>query len=315
MTAATTTGGGAPGGTPVDEHGPLRVDGTSLVDASGAPVQLKGASSMWLHWEDDGYAESLEALIWMRDNWNLSVIRAAMGIEPMGAYLTDPETARQQVTTVVENAIQAGVYVIIDWHDHNAQDHQSEAQTFFADMAGRFGDAPNVIYEVYNEPEQVDWGSVVRPYHEALVATIRAADPDNLIILGTPSWSQGVDVAAADPVAGTNLMYTLHFYSCSHTGWLRDQGDTALAMGAPLFVTEWGATDADGGLDGVVCLDEARLWHDWMNQHNISWTAWKLDGCDDSSCYFGPDGAPVEGGWTDEYLHGHAPFVRDRMRE
>jgi hypothetical protein len=27
------------------------------------------------------------------------------------------------------------------------------------------------------------------------------------------------------------------------------------------------------------------------------------------------DGAPVAGGFADEYLHGHAPFVRDRMRE
>jgi endoglucanase len=182
-------------------------------------------------------------------------------------------------------------------------------------MAGRYGDTPNVIYEPYNEPEQVDWGSVVKPYHEALVSTIRSTDPDNLIILGTPSWSQAVDEAAANPVAGTNLLYTLHFYSCSHLVWLRDVGDAALAMGAPLFVTEWGAADADGGLDGVVCLDEAELWHDWMNQHAISWTAWKLDGCQDSTCYFGPDGAPVAGGWSDEYLQGHAPFVRDRMRE
>ena len=61
---------------------------------SGVAVQLKGPSSMWLHWEEDGYAESLEALEWIRDNWNLSVIRAAMGVEPEGAYLTDPEQMR-----------------------------------------------------------------------------------------------------------------------------------------------------------------------------------------------------------------------------
>jgi endoglucanase len=270
---------------------------------------------MWLHWEDDGYAESLAGLIWMRDNWNLSVIRAAMGIEPDGAYLTDPDQAREQATTIVENAIQAGVYVIIDWHDHNAHEHQSQAQAFFADMAEAYGNTPNVIYEPYNEPLQEAWDSVIKPYHEALVGTIRAADPDNLIILGTPNWSQYVDEAAANPVSGANLLYTLHFYTCSHDAWLRDLGDAALNLGAPLFVTEWGATDADGGLDGQVCLEEAQLWHNWLNQHNISWTAWKLDGCEDSSCYFGPDGAPLEGGWSDEYLYGHAPFVRDRMRE
>ena len=299
----------------MDLNGPLRVDGTRIVNQNGNTVQLKGASSMWLHWEEDGYAESLAALTWMRDNWNLSVIRAAMGIEPSGAYLTDPERAREQVTAIVENAIAAGVYVIIDWHDHNAHEHQSQAQAFFADMAQAYGHTPNVIYEPYNEPLQEDWGSVVKPYHEALVDTIREADPDNLIILGTPNWSQYVDEAAANPVTGSNLLYTLHFYACSHDAWLRELGDAALNLGAPLFVTEWGATDADGGLDGLLCLEEAQLWHDWLNQHDVSWTAWKLDGCEDSSCYFTPEGAPLEGGWTDDHLHGHAPFVRDRMLE
>ena len=313
------TGGAGTGGivddTPVGRHGQLRVEGNQLVDQGGAAVQLKGASSMWLNWEDRGYAESLPALEWMRDNWNLQVFRAAMGIEPQFAYLDDPETARGQVETIVQNAITAGVYVIIDWHDHNAHEHRAQAQSFFADMAQTYGDAPNVIYEVYNEPENVEWSSTVKPYHEALVATIREHDPDNLIVLGTPQWCQLVDDAANDPVAGTNLLYTLHFYSCSHTGWLRDAGDQARAAGIALFVTEWGASDADGGLDGITCLEEAQTWHDWMNANSISWTAWKLDGCQDSTCYFASDDAPLEGGWTDEWLLGHAPFVRDRMRE
>src|SRR6187399_14507 len=37
---------------PVGRHGQLRVQGTALVDEQGAPVQLKGISSMWLNWED-----------------------------------------------------------------------------------------------------------------------------------------------------------------------------------------------------------------------------------------------------------------------
>ncbi len=318
-TGGVATGGLGTGGivddTPVGRHGQLRVEGNQLVDQSGTTVQLKGASSMWLNWEDRGYAESLPALEWMRDNWNLQVFRAAMGIEPQFAYLDDPGTARGQLETIVQNAIAAGVYVIIDWHDHTAHEHQAQAQSFFADMAQTYGDAPNVIYEVYNEPENVAWAGAVKPYHEALVSTIRQHDPDNLIVLGTPQWCQLVDQAADDPVVGTNLLYTLHFYSCSHTGWLRDAGDYARAAGIALFVTEWGASDADGGLDGITCLDEAQRWHDWMNANSISWAAWKLDGCQDSTCYFASDDAPLDGGWTDEWLHGHAPFVRDRMRE
>lgn len=316
------TGGGdwqppaeAEPGSPVALHGQLRVQDGALVDQAGAPVQLKGVSTMWLNWEQS-YASSLEGLRWMRDNWGLSVIRAAMGVEPDNAYLSNPVQMENQVRTVVRNAIELGVYVIIDWHDHAAQDHLDQASTYFAAVAEEFGAYPNVFYETYNEPVRVDWGSVIKPYHEAVTAVIRERDPDNIIILGTPTWSQRVDIAALDPVAGTNLMYTVHFYSCDHRGAQRAQALQARQQQLALFVTEWGATRADGGTDpnGEVCVDEAQLWHDFMNQESISWTAWKLDDCADLSCLFRV-AAPSAGGWTDEWLNGHAPFVRDRMLE
>ncbi len=304
-----------PSGSPVALHGQLRVEGTELVNERGEVVQLRGPSSMWLNYEIDGFAESLAGLSWMRDHWNLSVIRAAMGVEPAGAYLSNPEGAKRKVRTIVENAIVAGVYVIIDWHDHNAHQHEDEALEFFTEMAMTYGEFPHVIYELYNEPERASWETEVKPYHDRVVAGIRSIDPDNLIVLGTPNWSQHVDEAAAAPVAGDNLLYALHFYACSHGSALRERAESALAQGAPLFVTEWGATHADGGLDGELCLDEARSWTVWMNERNISWTAWKLDNCTDASCYFGETMTLIHGGWSDRHLQGHGPFVRDSMLE
>ncbi|WP_199044656.1 cellulase family glycosylhydrolase [Glycomyces salinus] len=301
----------APEGTPVEEHGQLHVCGAYMCDQDDRTVQLQGVSSMWLHWQTQPYAQNLTALEWMRDNWNIEVFRVAMGVEPEGAYLSDPDHWRAEVETVIENAATAGVYVIVDFHAHHAHQHQSEAVDFFSDLADRYGHLPNIIWEPYNEPEQVSWSDTVKPYHEAVVASIREHDPDNIIVLGSPTWSQDVDVAAGDPVSGTNLMYTLHFYSCTHTGWLRDKADTARDAGLALFVTEWGASAADGGLDGQVCLNEAQLWIDWMADNQVSWTAWKLDVGDDSTNLLS-QGAPVTGGW-DDYLHGHAPFVVDNM--
>jgi endoglucanase len=302
-------------GTPVAVHGQLSVRDGDLVDAAGAPVQLKGVSTMWLNWEQS-YASSKDGLRWLRDNWGLSVVRAAMGVEPPNAYLNNPTVLANNVRTVVRNAIDLGVYVIIDWHDHNAQQHQQQASDYFADVAAEFGSFPHVMYETYNEPLQVDWATVVKPYHEAVNAVIREKDPDNIIILGTPVWSQRVDAAAINPVAGTNLMYTVHFYSCEHRGAQRGLALAARQRQLAIFVTEWGATAANGGTDpnGEVCQDEAQLWHDFMNQEGISWAAWKLDDCRDLSCLLRPS-APRIGGWTDEWLNGHGPFVRDRMLE
>lgn len=312
---------GIEAGSPVAAYGQLRIEGQNLVAADGSPVQLKGVSTMWLNWENR-YGESKGALQWMRDNWGLSVIRAAMGIEPNNAYLANPAQAEAQVRRIVQNAIDLGVYVIIDWHDHNAHLHQTQAIDFFTKMATDYGAFPNVLYETYNEPTprdtagaMVSWDAQIKPYHEAVLGAIRAIDPDNVVVLGNPQWDQRPDLAAASPVAGTNLMYSVHFYSCSHRDGIRQNAQRAYDAGLALFVTEWGATNADGGVDGTVCVDEAQRWHDWMNQYGISWAAWKLDGCSDSSCFFANDSAPADGNWPMEMLSGHAPFVVARMLE
>jgi endoglucanase len=320
--AQSSSGGSAgtmtnTGPTPVERHGQLSVSGTNLVDGGGQPVKLEGMSSMWLNWEPTGYALNGQGLAWMRDNWNLRVFRIAMGVysesDSVNTYLADPAKNAAWVNTIVQNAINAGVYVIIDWHDHEAIAHQAEALAFFDEMSERWGDYPNVIYEVFNEPLALNWAAELKPYHEAVVAAIRENDPDNVIVLGTPNWDQDVHVAASDPLTGGNLMYALHFYACTHQAELRQRAQAAFQSGLPLFVTEWGATHADGGLDGVVCDAEARAWHDWLDSANISWAAWKLDGCTDSTCMFKDQTAPVTGGWTTSMLNGHAPLVIEEM--
>jgi aryl-phospho-beta-D-glucosidase BglC (GH1 family) len=317
---------GAPAGSPVAEYGQLQVRGTQLVNAAGEAVQLKGVSSMWLNYESKAFAENKQGLAWLRDDWHLKVFRAAMGIEPQGGYLSSPIKAESQVRVIVRNAIELGVYVIIDWHDHHAHLNVEKSVAFFQKMAEEFGSFPNVIYEPFNEPQcvakvdgcgptgRLEWPQI-KAYHERVVAAIREKDPDNVIILGTPTWSQDVDKAAADPLVGDNLMYTLHFYSCTHQQWLIDRAEQATVDGLPLFVTEWGATHADGGLDGQVCLDTAQAWQDWMNKRYVSSAAWKFDVCSDSSCFFKNASVSTAGSWTADMLGGHGPFVRDLVRE
>ena len=219
---------------------------------------------------------------------------------------------QDKVNTIIQNAIDLGIYVIVDWHTSAAvtatTTQQADAVAFFTDIAQRYGAAPNVIYEPFNEPRRVTWAQI-KPYHEAVVAAIRAVDPDNLIVLGTPTFSQDVDIAAQDPVAGTNLLYTLHFYACTHKQPLRDKARRCVGLGAPLFVTEFGATPADGGTpgngDNIVCEDEANNWFSWMATNGVSGAGWKLDQCVDTSCLLDYQ-APIDGPWTDDVLTSDA---------
>jgi endoglucanase len=296
----------APEGSPVAIHGQLKVVGTQLVDQNDQPVQLKGVSSMYLGATSGPYAESLSALAFMRDSWKLTVVRAAMG----GSSSTSPVSGSgneimASTEKIVQNAIKLGVYVLVDWHTEKAVNQRADAIRFFAAMAQKYAAFPNVIWEPYNEPNGFAW-SDIKAYHEAVVDAIRPYDPDNIIVMGTPNWSQYVDVASQDPVnpssGKTNLMYTLHFYACTHTEWLRVRGNAAIANGAALFVTEFGATPADGGQgdNNYICRDETNRWFDWMATNNISGLSWKLDSCSDSCCILNTRN--VSGPWTDDLL-------------
>ncbi|MES1176651.1 MAG: glycoside hydrolase family 5 protein [Myxococcales bacterium] len=308
-------------------HGQLKVVKAVLQDQAGTPYQLKGASSYWLNWESTKYAESKSALQYMRDNWKLSAFRAAMGTDASSGYLTSSANAtalQARIDTIVQNALALGVYVLVDWHTEKAATQQAQSIAFFTGLAQKYGACPNLIYEDYNEPTGVTWAQI-KPYHQAVVSAVRAIDPDNLIVLGTPNWSQDVDLAAADPVSGSNLLYTLHWYACSHKASLRAKGTTAISRGAALFVTESAATSANGGVapNNTVCEAEANSWYSWMSDNHVSGIAWKLaSGTDSSNIFASGSKPPVDGPFPDSVLSqtngtspGHGLFAVNWMRQ
>jgi hypothetical protein len=201
------------------------------------------------------------------------------------------------------------MYVIIDWHSHHAEDHRQGAIDFFREMAQTYGNTPNVIYEIYNEPLQISWSGVIKPYAEAVISAIRAVDPDNLIVVGTPTWSQDVDVAAADPITGySNIAYTLHFYAATHKQSLRDKAATALSRGVALFVTEWGTCEASGS--GYVDEVLTNEWVAFMKANGISNCNWSINDKAESASILNA-GVSTTGGWTDANLTPSGRLVKN----
>lgn len=316
--------------TPVELHGALSAKGTSVVDASGKPVQLKGMSLFWSGWAGQFY--NRRAVQWLAYDWKTSIVRCAMGVEGGGNYLDSANNGEaanlRRVDSVVQAAVDLGIYVIIDWHDHNAPDHQAKAVAFFQRMARRWGDRPNVLYEIYNEPHgaiaadvatgapaEVAWTwAKVKAYSEVVIDSIRAIDPDNMVLVGTPNWAQDVDVASKSPIAGrTNLAYTLHFYAGTHGIALQTKAETALAK-IPLFITEWGTTTADGGggEDQSVYWSESVQWLDWADRKGLSWCNWSVVAKSEASAALLP-GASPKGEWPDSMISNSGWYVRERL--
>lgn len=294
--------------TVVQKYGQLRVSGNKIVDKSGTPVQLRGMSLYWSQWIPKYW--SYNTVKWLRDDWKITVIRAAMAVDS-GGYSTNPTVEKNKVFTVVDAAISLGIYVVIDYHAHEAYKNRAQAQAFFAEMAQRYGGKPNVIYETFNEPLDVSWSATLKPYHTAVIDTIRKYDPDNIVVCGTRNWSQRVDEAAADPIARSNVAYTLHFYADSHRQWLRDVAQGALNKGIALFVTEYGTTGASG--DGVVNTTESRAWWNFLDQNKISHANWSVADIGESSAALYPNASP-NGNWAVSQIKPSGQLVRNELR-
>lgn len=296
--------------TVVQKYGQLRVSGNRIVDKNGSPVQLRGMSLYWSQWIPKYY--TYNTVKWLRDDWKITVIRAAMGINGSNdGYLVNPTAEKNKVIAVVDAAIQLGVYVIIDWHDHNAHNSRAQAQAFFAEMAQRYGNSPNVLYETWNEPLNYSWTGVIKPYHEAVIGSIRQYDADNIIICGTRNWSQEVDEAAASPIARSNIAYTLHYYANTHGSGLRAKASTALSRGVALFVTEYGTTDATG--NGTVNATASREWWNFLDQNSIGHANWSVADISESSAAL-VSGASPNGGWTTSQIKTSGQLVRNELR-
>mmetsp|Transcript_90078 Transcript_90078/g.255084 ORF Transcript_90078/g.255084 Transcript_90078/m.255084 type:complete len:471 (+) Transcript_90078:47-1459(+) len=293
--------------TAVQVHGQLRVARGRIVDESGKPVRLRGMSLFYSQWGEAFY--NARAVQWLAEDWNATVVRATMGVEH-GGYLSDPDAEREKIEAVVQAAIAAGIYVIIDWHDAHAHDHIDVAGRFFDEMAEKYGSHPNVLFEPYCEPEDKDWSATIKPYHEALVKVIRKHTP-NMIIIGTPHWDQYVDVAANDPVNDTNLAYALHFEAPVHGEWLRQKVSAVLEQRVAIFVSGW--TMGNSSERGSIDFRAAQVWMDFLANHSISDVNWALfDGKAHSSALQAP--TLLASGWAQSELSGSGRWVRASLR-
>lgn len=293
----------------VEKYGQLSVKGNKIVDDQEKPVQLKGMSLFWS--QEIGKYYNYQAIKWLRDDWKCTVVRAAMAVES-GGYLTNPETEKAKVDSAVNAAIKLGLYVLIDWHDHHGQRHTAQSQQFFSEMAQKYGKYPNIIYELYNEPlNDVSWADSIKPYHEAVIASIRKYDSKNIIVCGTRTWSQDVDEASLNPIKGDNIAYSLHYYAATHKQELRNKAETALKNGIALFVSEFGTVFANG--NGAINYEESRLWWDFCNKHSLSWCNWSICDKNESSAALKP-GASAIGGWDESMLTGSGILVRKELR-
>lgn len=294
----------------VQRHGFLQAKNSRLYDENGDPIRLWGMSLFWSGFDEGAAFYNADVVKTLRNDWNVNLIRAAMQVDEGGRGYKMDRNEKHKIIRVVEAAIDQGIYVIVDWHTYNVV--KPEAQEFFSEMAQLYGQVPNVIFEIFNEPVNLEWSANVKPYGQEIVQKIRERNAKNLIIVGTKQYSANPQEAATDKITDQNVAYTLHFYAAEHKEEYRQRALQAMNNGATVFVTEFGTCEANGS--GRFDPDETERWIKFMAEKGISWANWSISSKAETCSALKP-GANANGNWPDSQLTESGLWIRGRLRE
>jgi len=328
------------GAGPVSFYGKLKTNGGPYLRSSitGKAVQVKGVSFFWSQWTDGSVFYNENAVDRMAQDWKAEIVRAAYGAT---GYAFDDSAAvvnRKRIEAVVDAAIKNDIYVIIDWHSHKAHGaaETERAKKFFAYFAEKYKERDNVIFELYNEPlckdptinqppcEYVAWQEI-KEYAEKVKDEIRKYS-ENLILVGTPYYSQQIKQVVGNAIDDPNLGYVLHFYAASHSlsSFSSDIIDVQSVARLPIFVTEFGTTNADGGdpTKGNYNSHNATRTDEWLaflNTRSISYVAWSLSQKYEGSAFFGETKSTfdqtVPENWTNtSFMTASGVYIMNMLR-
>ena len=296
--------------------GKLQVIGGKLCSADGEPVMLRGVSTNELLVTESFINEKL--FLELSKDAGVNVFRLAMYTYGVGiiGYCTkgDQERYKEDIDKGVSYAEQSDMYVIIDWHilsDGDPNTYVEQAKEFFREMAAKYKDCVNVLYEICNEPNGVSWQDVKR-YAEQVIPVIREQDPSSVIIVGNPDWSKDLYHVAEDPLEFDNILYTLHFYSATHGEEFRVMTEQVSQAGLPIFVTEYGVTAASGGHPRD--LESADKWIDLLEQENISYCLWSFSKVAEA-CSAVRSTVPKYNGFTEEDYTETGLWLLDTLKK
>lgn len=308
---------------PVETYGALSTSGGKLVDSAGKPVTLRGMSLFW-HMHNGGKEFWRASVVRnVLTDWRASVVRAPVGVETSTSngftqegFIDNPTFALSSVRGVIDAAIEAGVYVIVDYHAHLANNNREAAKTFFKTLSEEYGNAPNIIWEIFNEPTNDNWSNIVA-YSNDIIPVIRK-NSKNVILVPTSFYCQNpgeIDNQLSSKYS--NLAYVVHFYAgASAHDRIRSQLSSTMSKGYALFVSEWGTTNEYG--DAGYNASNSSTWLATLDDLGISSANWSLGNPLKGSVVEGSAAlaatANQGGPWTDAEITTSGKFVRDYLR-
>jgi hypothetical protein len=281
------------------DWGRLKLVGVQLSSEAGEAIQLKGWSTHgWQFGNVRKITFDSEAGFKGMKSFGANIARIAAYMSPQD-QVSDENVLEiiEWVKRCMAWTHELNMYCIVDFHVHDPgfptyylkdgnEEVNRDAEDFFRQICEEVNQKgyKHVLYEICNEPSgksipviggvsaKATWEDV-KTYASRILPIIAENDPGAIVIIGTPSACLRIDVAAEDLITypGLNIMYSFHFYACSH---LNDFNRYLKVYSSeiPVFASEWSITKADGSSD--VCLEDAAQFTDYCRDNKISWCSW-----------------------------------------
>jgi aryl-phospho-beta-D-glucosidase BglC (GH1 family) len=312
----------------------LHVDGKNIKDSSGAVLYLRGANQPDFANDADGawYGSTLwtdsnaKAQLDVMKSWGVNTVRCMFAVNQWKDNTIDTRSAihdRDAIKRLISFAGDRGMYVILTGYTLKStitvgqdayQDplpyppyqttpggssvisSQQDFVNFWASVANELKGYPNVIFELWNEPQGTSavlntWLSV----SQQCITAIRNTGSQNLIIASGNNWGSAwvnLDSSSREdlswvfnyPLTGGNIIYGVHLYS-QH---LQKAGSVAtaysdvnsglslmryydVANSYPLIVSEICPNMDSNTVNELTFFQNALS---LFNSHGISYTAW-----------------------------------------
>jgi hypothetical protein len=183
---------------------------------------------------------------------------------------------------------------------NNCQQDMADAHsvTFWTQLATKYKNNPNVLFELYNEPKiggympsSANWDTWLNGGNSSgytvvgmqkLYDTVRATGANNLVIIGGLAWAYDLTGVSSHAVNGTGIIYNTHPYKSSTNsnpaGWTNYFG--SLTAMYPVIATEYGDTSNSQPTACDPTFDSSFIPYangkaSGSNPTNpMSWTAW-----------------------------------------
>lgn len=282
------------------DWGTLKLVGNQLSSQSGQPVQLKGWSTFSLHYQD-GISGCLGSGNWqLMKDYGANVVRLAMYVDETNSYLSKPDYWKGLIKDYIAEIAAKNMYVLLDWHilkiDTNGNTtgdpskYTDKAKDFFSEISSycKQKNFNNVIYELCNEPLTGSWNTI-KNYAEEVIPVILANQPEAICVVGTDNYCQKILEPVSNPITKykNNVMYSFHYYSCSHFEFLGNFRDAQKSI--PVFASEWSAVAYSG--DGPMCEGKGDAFIAECKEYKdapqlVSWCIWNWGHKNEASSTF-----------------------------